>query len=70
MGESQEGDWLIVSDLNEIPRKSAVLALHGKDIYRFECQFFEFLYEYRIDSAPWFGPAALRYWFQDYSVLQ
>ncbi|KAF9129053.1 hypothetical protein BGX30_014114 [Mortierella sp. GBA39] len=31
MGEPQEGDWFIVSDLGEIPRKSAVLALHGSD---------------------------------------
>lgn len=95
MGQPQEGDWFIVSDLDEIPRKEAILALHGadstdsdermyfsgankdirnviplgKDIYRFECQFFEFSYEYRIDSAPWFGPIAFRYWVQDNNIL-
>ncbi|KAG0313686.1 hypothetical protein BGZ97_009993 [Linnemannia gamsii] len=42
----------------------------GKDIYRFKCQFFEFSYEYRIDSDPWFGPVVFRYWSQDNNVLQ
>ncbi|KAG0374218.1 hypothetical protein BGX24_010673 [Mortierella sp. AD032] len=78
--QPHEGDWIIVSDLDEIPRKGAILALQGvdsinpddrtyfsgadgsvrnvipqgKDVYRFECQFFEFSYEYRIDSMTWF----------------
>ncbi|KAF9909812.1 hypothetical protein EC991_007983 [Linnemannia zychae] len=94
--QPQEGDWVIISDLDEIPRKGAILALQGadstdpddrtyysgtdglvknvlpqgKDLYRFHCQFFEFSYEYRIDSMSWFGPVVFRYWAQDRDVFQ
>ncbi|KAF9086817.1 hypothetical protein BGX29_001212 [Mortierella sp. GBA35] len=93
--QARTGDWIVYSDLDEIPRKEVITALHGvdsenmedrvyrsgqgqgeaikvlpqgKDIFRLDCAFYEFSYEYQFEKLPWTGPVIFRYFKQNSTV--
>ncbi|KAG0313682.1 hypothetical protein BGZ97_009989 [Linnemannia gamsii] len=91
--QAQTGDWIIYSDLEEIPRKEVIAALHGvdsdreedrsyrsgrdrslkvlprgKDLYRLNCAFYEYSFEYQFEKQKWNGPVVFRYFKQNSTV--
>ncbi|KAK3826113.1 MAG: glycosyltransferase family 17-domain-containing protein [Benniella sp.] len=78
-----EGDWIILSDLDEIPRPKILQAMKdqdvkteygalfaernrspkksGGDIFRFECKFYYYSYEFHHLNGDWVGPVVVRY---------
>ena len=78
--QPQDGDWLLLSDLDELPRPSVLLAMKypevnteissmflersiadggALDLFRFDCRFYYYSYEYYKGS--WIGPVVMRF---------
>ncbi|KAF9909817.1 hypothetical protein EC991_007988 [Linnemannia zychae] len=96
--QARTGDWIIYSDLDEIPRKDVIAALRGvdsenpedrsycsgsywsgaeqtlkvlpqgKDVYRLNCAYYQFSYEYLFEKKKWNGPVVFRYFKQNETV--
>ncbi|KAG0286816.1 hypothetical protein BGZ96_009150 [Linnemannia gamsii] len=91
--QARTGDWIIYSELDEIPRKEVIAALHGvdsdqeedrsyrsgpkkslevlpqgKDLFRLNCAFYEYSFEYQFEKQKWNGPVVFRYFKQNSTV--